>query len=76
MALSQEPSRLYLRVVDNGQGLDPAAQRERDSLHLGILGMRERLRPWGGSLRLEANPTGGTIVSAEIPLGGNHDRVA
>lgn len=76
VTLCQEPSRIWLRVVDDGQGLDPAAQREQDSLHLGILGMRERLRPWGGSLSLEGNPSGGTIVSAEIPLGGKRDRAA
>ena len=76
VTLCQEPSRIWLRVVDAGQGLDPAAQREQDSLHLGILGMRERLRPWGGSLSLEGNPSGGTIVSAEIPLGGKRDRAA
>lgn len=76
VTLRQEPSRVWLRVVDDGRGLDPAAKREQDSLHLGILGMRERLRPWGGSLSLEGNPEGGTIVSAEIPLGGKRVRAA
>lgn len=76
VTLCQEPSRIWLRVADDGQGLDPAAKREHDSHHLGILGMRERLRPWGGHLSLEGSPSGGTTVSAEIPLGGNRDRAA
>ncbi len=76
VTLCQEPTRIWLRVVDDGQGIDPDARQARESLHLGILGMRERLRPWGGSLSLEGNPSGGTVVSAEIPLGGKRVRAA
>jgi len=58
---------ITLRVVDNGRGFgglngDPARPR------LGILGMRERLRPWGGVVRIASGPTGGTVVSAEVSL--------
>ncbi|HEX2037372.1 MAG TPA: hypothetical protein VHS99_24600, partial [Chloroflexota bacterium] len=34
----------------------------------GILGMRERLRPWRGVLTVEHPPTGGTAVIAEVAV--------
>ena len=65
--LCQIGKTITLRVVDNGRGFgglngDPARPR------LGILGMRERLRPWGGVVRIASGPTGGTVVSAEVSL--------
>jgi PAS domain S-box-containing protein len=63
--LTMSGGRAVLSVRDNGKGFageDPRVMR------LGILGMRERLESVGGILRIEANPGGGTILEAEIPL--------
>ncbi|KJV32517.1 sensor histidine kinase [Luteibacter yeojuensis] len=49
-----------LRIVDNGRGFDPAAERHG---HWGLLGMRERARAAGGALVIEAVAGGGTAVS-------------
>ena len=63
-----------LRVEDDGRGFrDPCAARSADaidelcSLGVGIPGMRARLRPLGGSLRIETGADG-TRVVAIAPL--------
>lgn len=73
LVLRRDENRVELKVVDDGQGYRPDDD-PRQHLHLGILGMRERLRPWGGSLSVEATVAGGTVVSAEISLGGENAR--
>lgn len=76
VSLRHEPRRVALRVSDDGRGVTAARAGEDAgrALPLGILGMRERLRPWGGTLRVEAGVDGGTIVTAEIPLRGGDGR--
>lgn len=58
---------LTVSIADNGRGIDPAPGSGRG---MGVAGMRERALGVGGTLRVEPNPTGGTIVDAEIPLEG------
>jgi signal transduction histidine kinase len=64
-----DPRRLELRVQDDGVGFVP---RELAALqaggHLGIVGMAERARAVGGSLRVSAVPYGGTEIIANVPL--------
>ncbi|GAA2362724.1 sensor histidine kinase [Dactylosporangium salmoneum] len=59
-----------LTVDDDGRGFDvppdPAALRARH--HYGILGMTERARSAGGSLRIVSRPGTGTSIRATIPL--------
>ncbi len=74
VSVCQSPGRVRLNVADDGHGIDPSHGSEPVPPHLGILGMQERLRPWGGRLNVEGSPMGGTIVSAEVPLGGSNGR--
>lgn len=60
-------NRLLLEVIDNGRGYEERPSSTSD-LNLGILGMRERLRPWNGVLRIERRATGGTVLTAEVVL--------
>lgn len=48
---------LVLRVADDGRGYHPeaAAGNGGRSLQLGLVGMRERLRPWGGTVNVASN---------------------
>ncbi|MCL4532210.1 MAG: ATP-binding protein, partial [Actinobacteria bacterium] len=55
-----------LVISDNGRGYSRRSDGERLSAGLGITGMRERLRPWGGSLYIESAEGGGTIVRVEV----------
>ncbi len=55
-----------LRVRDNGRGFDPQSPRP---LSLGLIGMRERVQPWGGSVTHGSAPGQGTLVTVRLPLG-------
>lgn len=67
VALSDEPGALVLRVQDDGRGLDEAALARTKSL--GVLGMRERARVWGGDVTVTGAQGQGTTVEARIPTG-------
>jgi signal transduction histidine kinase len=54
-------------IRDDGIGLPPATRGDRIG-GLGLIGMRERLVPLGGTLRIDSAPGAGTEISAAIPL--------
>jgi len=55
--------RAWLRIADDGIGLQPARPQA-----MGLRGMRERAMRIGGDLTVAARPGGGTVV--EVSLGG------
>lgn len=64
--LSYRPEQLGIEVTDDGRGANPATSGSRQ----GLLGMRERVTVWGGSLDSGPRPDGGFRVSVRIPVGG------
>lgn len=54
-----------LEVQDNGIGMDPAVASASRSL--GLLGMRERVHPFDGSLTFISGPGQGTTVRVRVP---------
>ena len=58
------PQRLDVEVADNGRGL----AAEPHGGH-GLLGIRERVALYGGTVTLERSPTGGVRLAATLPLG-------
>ncbi len=60
-----------LSVQDNGCGFD--ATPAKQSLSLGILGMKERALKWGGQVEIKSEPGTGSIINVLIPTKGNHD---
>lgn len=68
--LRDEPDALVLEVVDDGGGGLPAYPKsvEEDGAHHGIVGMRERVALFEGSLVAAARPGGGFGVLARFPL--------
>ena len=58
--------RLRLIVRDDGRGFDPAMLNAPRSL--GVIGMRERLAPWQGTLELSTAPECGTEIRAEVEI--------
>jgi signal transduction histidine kinase len=60
--------RLMMCVRDNGVGLPADSQVPGASMSLGLLGMHERARSVGGTLRLRSKPGHGTLVSLLLPL--------
>ncbi len=64
--LVRRPPDLCLVVEDNGVGIDDG--RIDDFRSLGLLGMRERARFFGGDVEFGHSARGGTVLSARIPL--------
>jgi PAS domain S-box-containing protein len=67
--LEVTPAELVLEVKDNGRGITAAESGSPKSL--GLLGMRERVLPFGGSVRVRGEPGQGTTATVTIPAPGN-----
>jgi signal transduction histidine kinase len=70
--LSQDDSRLFLVVDDNGEGFSFAGKftgDELDRLRLGPISIKERTRTVNGVLTVESNPGHGARLTIEVPLG-------
>ena len=65
ITMRQGDQRLALVVRDDGQGFDATAGHEG---RYGLLGMRERARLLGGTLRVEGRAGRGTVVRVSVPL--------
>lgn len=68
--IDRRRDRLALRVHDDGRGFDVAVRLEGAAAdgHLGVVGMRERVRAHGGGFRLSSHPGGGTTIEVDLPL--------
>ena len=66
--LQRTPSKVACSVCDDGLGFD--LYQQSGAQGLGLIGIRERLKALGGSLRLVTEPRRGTTIQADIPLGG------
>ena len=64
----RRPTSLSLSIVDDGGGFD-TARLAAPAGHLGVVGMQERVRARGGSLRIDSRPGAGTTVDVEMPIG-------
>jgi len=62
----RETDLLRIEVGDDGIGLNPEAIGSRSG-HYGLIGMRERVRLLGGTLRIESEPNQGTTIAVEVP---------
>ena len=58
--------RLEMIIKDNGTGISKKAIESSQSF--GLMGMRERLRPFRGTIHLEGKPQRGTVVTLNVPL--------
>ncbi len=67
VAVDVAPQRLRLRVADSG-GAAGVNGDGADAGH-GLVGIRERVALYGGTLELGPQPGGGFLVCADIPLG-------
>jgi signal transduction histidine kinase len=66
----QRPSGITLSVKDDGRGFDVAGTIETAAAegHLGVIGMRERVRAYGGTFQVISHRGMGTTVTVDLPL--------
>jgi signal transduction histidine kinase/CheY-like chemotaxis protein len=63
--LAEKAGELVLIVEDNGKGITEHQVSAAKSL--GLIGMQERARSWGGEVTFQAAPGRGTTVSLRVP---------
>jgi signal transduction histidine kinase len=68
VCVDHQPDELIVEIVDDGRGRRPAIERARNEVGHGLLGMRERVALFGGSLSAGPRPEGGFRVAARFPL--------
>lgn len=63
--------RLVARIRDDGRGFDPRSIGKAHFPRFGLTVMRERAQSVGGRFEIDSRPGGGTMVTADIPLGAS-----
>jgi signal transduction histidine kinase len=67
--VKQTAQELQLAVRDDGVGFDPDQALDRTAgMRLGLLGMKERVEIFGGSLEIESAPGSGTRIRVSLPV--------
>jgi signal transduction histidine kinase len=67
--IARDARRVSLAIRDDGRGFDPMELAGADlSDHLGIVGMRERVRTRAGAFQVTSRPGAGTTVEIELPI--------
>ena len=64
--LREDADELVLIVQDNGKGMTESQITRSKSL--GLIGMQERARSWGGRVMFLATPGQGTTVTVRVPM--------
>jgi len=75
--LTQSGETIHVEIVDRGKGIsrDRLRQMTAAQVGVGVRGMEERVRQFGGMLRIDSGAEG-TRVSVTIPLATDHTAVA
>jgi signal transduction histidine kinase len=72
VTLTQHDGRVVVTIRDHGKGIaDPIAELRPGSIGIGMGGMSQRAREFGGELRV-ANANPGTLVEVSIPFATRH----
>lgn len=66
LELEYSDSELYVRIRDNGCGIDPRMLEKGRDGHWGLAGMRERATRIGGVLKILTSAAAGTEVQLSI----------
>ena len=72
VVLTLQPGVLLIKVTDNGKGI--TEKQASDPKSLGLIGIRERVYSWGGTLAIKGAKNKGTVVTVRIPLDSGGDR--
>jgi signal transduction histidine kinase len=67
--VARSASRVSLSIQDDGRGFDPVTLDDAAARgHLGVLGMRERIRARGGQFKVTSTPGLGTAIQVELDV--------
>lgn len=67
--LFRKDEELHIRVIDEGKGFRPEeVQRHIPEEGFGLIAARERIRPFGGELEIQAAPGEGAQVTVRLPV--------
>ena len=69
VVLLKEDHGVALLVEDDGCGFDPSNANGDEGIHLGLIGLKERVGLCDGSLLIESASGVGTTVRVRVPLG-------
>jgi len=58
--------RLSFTVVDDGRGFDPENAKGTGEGHFGLIGMRERVKTFNGTIKITSSPGNGTEISVVL----------
>jgi NarL family two-component system sensor histidine kinase YdfH len=70
--ISTKDDRLWVEIRDDGIGFDPRSAFNQGG-HYGLVGLRERAELVGGTLDIESQVGGGTVLTLRLPLHGDKD---
>ncbi len=65
ISLGDTSDGIYMKIADDGVGIQLAEKRSLKSI--GLVGMEERTIPFGGTFTIEARKSGGTIIIVDLP---------
>ncbi|UCG55147.1 MAG: PAS domain S-box protein [Dehalococcoidia bacterium] len=65
VSLKEKGGSIILKVCDNGKGI--SKKQIADPKSFGLIGMRERVRPWKGNIGISSGPSEGTTLEVSIP---------
>ena len=68
VSLSTDGRRILVNVEDNGVGLMVDVMGARATKGFGLLSIRERLEPLGGTLEIRSQPNQGSRMTLSAPL--------
>lgn len=71
--LEYQPATVRLEIVDDGVGFRPGDVLQERVGHLGLRGIRTRVKKLGGTLDIASEPNGGTAIRVEVPLPSPQD---
>jgi signal transduction histidine kinase len=57
-----------MQVLDDGCGFHPEEVLADQTVHFGLVGMRERVEHVGGRFEVKSSPGRGTQLSVELPV--------
>lgn len=74
VAIVESGSAVQISIEDDGNGLPPLPENQRQNPGFGLLGIKERVLALGGQLQIQPASPHGTRIEARLPLPSPHQK--